>query len=86
MRACVAASTDKDRGRPLVRYALARYVSPMGIYSDLMMVWPTLLYPFLFPWASGLLGVVFIAGGVRLRRRLRTSLSPETPTNAGPLG
>lgn len=48
----------KNRGSPAVRAALARFVSPqpMGYNSDLMMVWPSLLYPIAFPWASGLLG------------------------------
>jgi hypothetical protein len=37
----------KDRGSPPLRAALARFVasSPMGYHSDLMAVWPSLLYP-----------------------------------------
>lgn len=48
----------KDRGSPLLRAALARFVSPspMGYHSDLMMVWPTLLYPVMFPWGTGAIG------------------------------
>lgn len=48
----------KDRGSPLLRAALARFVSPtpMGYHSDLMMVWPTLLYPYIFPWGTGAIG------------------------------
>src|SRR5262245_15234937 len=53
----------KDRGNPPIRAALARYVSPtpMGFHSDLMMIPPTLLYPFLFPWGSGLSGILCLA-------------------------
>jgi len=28
----------------------------MGYHSDLMMVWPTLLYPVMFPWGTGAIG------------------------------
>jgi hypothetical protein len=61
----------KDRGSPAVRAALARFVSPspMGYYSDLMMVWPSLLYPIAFPWASGLIGAVCIWAAAKTRRR-----------------
>jgi hypothetical protein len=61
----------KDRGSPAVRAALGRFVSPspMGYYSDLMMVWPSLLYPIAFPWASGLIGAVCIWAAVETRRR-----------------
>jgi len=61
----------KDRGSPAVRAALARFVSPspMGFYSDLMMVWPSLLYPIAFPSASGLVGGVCIWAAVKTRRR-----------------
>jgi hypothetical protein len=61
----------KDRGSPAIRAALASFVSPtpMGYYSDLMMVWPSLLYPIAFPWASGLFGVICLWLAVRTRRR-----------------
>jgi hypothetical protein len=61
----------KDRGYPALRAALARFVSPspMGYYSDLMMVWPSFLYPMAFPWASGLVGAVCIGVAVKTRRR-----------------
>jgi hypothetical protein len=61
----------KDRGSPAVRAALARFVSPspMGYHSDLMMVWPSLLYPIAFPWASGLAGGLCIIIAVKRRRR-----------------
>jgi hypothetical protein len=60
----------KDRGSPAVRAALARFVSPspMGYYSDLMMVWPSLLYPVAFPWASGLVGAICILLAVTRRQ------------------
>ena len=66
----------KDRGRPPIRAALARFVSsaPMGFHSDLMMVWPTLLYPLLFPWASALVGFVCLAvATILLRARLSSA-------------
>jgi len=57
----------KDRGSPAVRAALAQFVSPspMGYYSDLMMVWPSLLYPIAFPWASGLVGALLIIVAIK---------------------
>jgi hypothetical protein len=61
----------KDRGTPPIRAALARYVSPtpMGFHSDLMMGWPTLLYPLLFPFGSGLAGIICFLVAIKLRRR-----------------
>jgi hypothetical protein len=61
----------KDRGTPPVRAALVRYVSPrpMGFHSDLMMGWPTLFYPLLFPFSSGLGGVICLLVGIKHRRR-----------------
>ena len=61
----------KDRGKPPVRAALARFASPapMGYYSDLMMVWPSPLYPLLFPWVSGAVGVCCLVMAIRMRRR-----------------
>ena len=62
----------KDRGRPPIRAALARYVSPspMGFHSDLIMVWPTLIYPFLYPWASALVGVACLVAATILLGRV----------------
>jgi hypothetical protein len=67
----------KDRGKPPIRAALARFVSssPMGFHSDLMMVWPTLIYPFLFPWASALVSVVCLVSATILRGRARVSIA-----------
>jgi hypothetical protein len=61
----------KDRGSPALRAALASWVSPspMGYHSDLMMVWPSLLYPIAFPWTSGLVGALCIAIAVKTRHR-----------------
>lgn len=33
---------------------------PFGFYSDLMQVWPSLWYPLLYPWCSGLAGIVIL--------------------------
>jgi len=67
----------KDRGRPPIRAALARFVSPspMGFHSDLMMGWPTLIYPFLFPWASALVGVLCMVAATVLRGRSRVRIA-----------
>jgi len=61
----------KDRGSPALRAALASWVSPspMGYHSDLMMVWPSLLYPIAFPWTSGLVGALCIMVAFKTRHR-----------------
>jgi hypothetical protein len=62
-----------ERCSPPVRAWLIRYVvaHPSGYCSDLMQVWPSLFYPVLHPWVSGLAGLVGVAvGGTKwLRRR-----------------
>jgi hypothetical protein len=61
------------RCSPPVRALLIRSVvpHPSGFCSDVMQVWPSILYPVLYPWASGALGIVClgIAGMLRLKRR-----------------
>jgi len=53
----------KDRSTPVLRARIANYVSPspMGYYSDIMCGWPSLLFPVIFPWLSGLVGALCIA-------------------------
>ena len=34
---------------------------PIGCQSDLMQVWPTLWYPILYPWLTGLVGALMLA-------------------------
>jgi len=59
----------KDRGSPPLRAALARFVAsaPMGYHSDLMAVYPSLLYPIVFPWGTGLVGGLCILAAVLWR-------------------
>jgi len=63
------------RCSPPLRAALIRHVvpHPAGYCSDLMQVWPSLFYPILFPWGSGLVGLtgVALAGTLWLRRHQR---------------
>ena len=68
-----------ERGSPPIRARLiAPVVShPIGYHSDLMQVWPTLWYPLLYPWLSGLIGLVLTAMGiVTMRARSRTPRQP----------
>jgi len=62
-----------------VRALLIREVTPhpVGYCSDLMQVWPSLFYPVLFPWASGVVGFgcAAVASGTMYWRRRRTKLS-----------
>jgi len=66
------------RCSPPVRAELIRSVvpHPSGYCSDVMQVWPSLLYPVLYPWFSGLVGFVSLglAGALWRRRRAREQL------------
>jgi hypothetical protein len=61
------------RCSPPVRALLIRWVAshPSGFCSDVMQVWPSIFYPVLYPWTTGVVGLAFlVAGGVlKLRRR-----------------
>jgi hypothetical protein len=60
------------RCSPPVRAELIRSVvpHPSGYCSDVMQVWPSLFYPVLYPWLSGLAGFVSLGlAGVLWRRR-----------------
>ncbi len=59
------------RCSPAVRALLIRYVvpHPSGYCSDLLQVWPSALYPLLYPWLSGALGLVGVTAGLWLRKR-----------------
>ena len=63
------------RCSPPVRAELIRSVvpHPSGYCSDVMQVWPSLFYPILYPWFSGLMGFVSVglAGALWRRRRAR---------------
>jgi hypothetical protein len=68
------------RCSPPIRALLIRAVvpHPSGYCSDLMQVWPSLLYPILYPWVSGAIGLISIgvAGALGLRRRTLARKSP----------
>ena len=68
----------QGRCEPPVRSLVIRYVvsHPSGFCSDVMQVWPSILYPVLYPRVSGFLGLicVVIAGGLKVRRRNQNGL------------
>jgi hypothetical protein len=62
----------RERCSPPIRVSLIRNVvpHPIGFCSDVTTVWPTIFYPILYPWISGVLGVIFVVmGGARGRHR-----------------
>lgn len=64
-----------SRCEPPVRALLIRSVvpHPSGLCSDVLAGWPSLLYPLLYPWASGGVGALCIVAGLfKLRRRNTT--------------
>lgn len=65
----------EGRCSPPVRSLLIRYVvpHPSGYCSDALTMWPTVIYPLLYPWLSGAFGLVGVgvAAGLRLRERQR---------------
>lgn len=71
--------TYADRCNPPIRSMLVNFATPtpIGCKSDLMQVWPSLIYPILYPWSSGALGIILIVicGGTLLlqKRKLATS-------------
>ena len=54
--------TYAQRGSPPIRARLIAHVvpHPFGYHSDLMQAWPTLWYPLLYPWLSGLIGAAMV--------------------------
>ena len=66
-----------NRGRPVIRAMLANYVSPfsVGFYSDVLQVWPTVLFPILYPGLTGTLGVLLLVVGLAKRSLVRKSLN-----------
>jgi hypothetical protein len=60
------------RCSPPIRAALIRYVvpHPSGYCSDVLQGWPSLLYPVLYPWTSGALGLGCLAAGLAWRTRV----------------
>jgi len=64
--------TYAQRGAPAVRTRLIDGVvpHPIGYHSDLMQVWPSIFYPVLYPWLSGLVGGVLLLSWFATRRRI----------------
>jgi hypothetical protein len=55
-----------------VRAMIVRFVTshPIGYCSDIMQSWPSLLFPILYPWTAGVMGLVLtVCGGVGVWRR-----------------
>jgi hypothetical protein len=61
------------RAWPVYRALLVSRVSPagMGVLPQVLQPWIGALYPVLFPWGSGLLGVCLLAVATRMARRAR---------------
>jgi hypothetical protein len=61
---------DEICARP-VRAMIVRHVtpSPIGFCSDILQVWPSLVFPILYPFVSGFAGLVLVVfGAIRARR------------------
>ena len=54
--------TFAERSSPVYRAVLAGRTSPvmLGFRSGVWTVWPTLWYPLLYPWLSGLIGCILL--------------------------
>lgn len=62
-----------DRADPIYRALLAYYVAPepLGLTSQVFQYWPTVFYPLLYPFVTGILGLILTVKGVRARRKRR---------------
>lgn len=71
----------KDRGSPLYRARLANFATPIavGFQSDVLNFWPTIFYPFLFPYISGFLGFLFLFMGFVISRRAKLRYNRKHP-------
>jgi hypothetical protein len=58
-----------DRAQPVYRVILARFVSPypIGFHSEVLQVWPSVIYPIVYPWLVGLVGFGLLIFGLRYR-------------------
>ena len=61
----------KDRARPIYRALLAYYVAPgpLGITSQALSFMPSYLYPLIYPFITGILGLILTAIGFRLHQK-----------------
>lgn len=68
-----------SRCEPPIRSVLINEVvpHPSGYCSDVMQVWPSLLYPLLYPWVSGGVGALCVVVGLFKLRRRNASGEPE---------
>jgi hypothetical protein len=74
-----------ERCAPPLRAALIRYVvnHPSGYCSDLLQVWPSLWYPVLYPWMSGVAGATLLLLGMfRARARPTVREAMDSPDRA----
>lgn len=55
-----------QRADPIYRAIYAGFLSPhpVGFYSEVLQVWPTVLYPIIYPGASGAIGLLLLVGGL----------------------
>jgi hypothetical protein len=64
--------TYAERDEPVYRTMLAKYVhsEPLGFRSQVISVWPTIVYPILYPWLTGFVGFILsVVGGIVLLKR-----------------
>lgn len=64
-----------ERAEPAYRTMLAAFVhsEPLGFRSQVFNFWPSVFYPIIYPWLSGLVGLMLVIIGTRpmLRRYYR---------------
>jgi hypothetical protein len=72
------------RCSPPIRAVLIRSVvpHPSGYCSDVLQVWPSILYPVLYPWVSGALGLGCLAAGLAWRKKAGKQKSPTSKLDA----
>lgn len=56
----------EDRAQPAYRTMLGRYVTPFGIgfHSQVLQVWPSIIYPIFYPWATAVAGCCLLGIGL----------------------
>ncbi|HTG14452.1 MAG TPA: hypothetical protein VK747_04195 [Blastocatellia bacterium] len=67
-----------ERANPMYRTVLATFAHPeqLGFHSQVLMYWPTILYPIIYPWLSGLAGLLLsIIGGIFILRGRRVQIN-----------
>lgn len=73
--------TFRERSRFLYRTILAKFVSPspIGFFSDALVVWPTIYYPVLYPWITSTVGVILLLVTLRRQKGRRTTMPGRGP-------